>query len=240
MVYTKADKYNLVPKGQMLPDKVKTKASFDLSEVNMVQIVKDLSAQINKPQPKGWIRKWWTNRMLPLDNDRLELLETYVERIKRINTNVSEMQAQLMAHPQILQHIFKGEITKAQLAVERQIKEHEDYVNEVETNKQKRKAEAMEKIAQAKKEIAEANIAEGRNELLKLIIEQIDPNYITPSQVLLITTVINPEQHTSLDSIDKSKLNEQQLKILKQEERSKKIQADYDEYKKLLWKGKDE
>ena len=196
MAYTKATKNMLVPKQGAITRKVDL-PKFDLSQINVSQLAKDLSEMIHTPQPSGWLGKWWANKKLPMDNDRLMHLERYIVRVGAINDSITEMQYKLFIQPQVLQDLIEGYTREAEQKIERQIAEHKTYLNHIVQLAKRDDLETQKQEFSNEKLKQEAKLIGLQASLLDKIISEIDLSHITPEQAFVLVKALNPNAEAS-------------------------------------------
>ncbi|WP_319526161.1 hypothetical protein [uncultured Desulfosarcina sp.] len=229
MVYTKATKYGLVPKRSMSVGIKPDIPSFDLSKINVVQLAKDLSVQINQKQPKGWLRKWWVNQKLPMDNQRLSHLNDYINEIQRVNSSITDMQAELFVQPQILQYVIEKRLIEARQQIEIEVKRHEREINKYTQEINRDKLETARVQAEIRNTISQTRIVDLQGKLLEKLIDDLDIKNITPEIAIIIIKALDPNAQVDLASATNHPLIKSLVDKMEQQTRSLKVQADMDE-----------
>lgn len=226
MVYTDADKKGLVPKGQMPAADATGIPSFDLSKINVVQLARDLSVQINKEQPKGWLRKWWANQKLPMDNQRLSHLNDYINEIKRVNSSITEMQTELFVQPKILERLIEKRYAEAKNEIELQKKRHELEIKQLNEAMHKDELDTEKLRAELKDLASTTRITDLKGDMLQKMIDSIDFKNPTAEQVYMVTKILDPSAPTDLGDAVKKPLIEELKRKMEQETRIYKSKAD--------------
>lgn len=201
--------------------------AFNLSKINVVQLARDLSRQIQTPQPKGWLSKWWTNSKLPYDNNRITLLNEYVEKVIQINQSITQMQYHLYIQPMVLDNLIQGYELEAFQAAELQIAEHSRKLTELEEQKKRDEEETRLKKAQTLKVIGEARMIALQGRLLEKIINELDLDNITPEQAFILVKALNPEANAAIDFASQQLMVEAKIEQMKAQTEKLKHEADY-------------
>jgi len=225
MVYTKATKDGLIPYSGAVTRK-ENLPQFDLSKINVVQLAQDLSRQIQTPQPKGWLSKWWTNKKLPYDNDRIGHLTDYVRRVREINSEITEMQYQLYIQPKVLENLIQGYELEAMRQADIQVAEHERQIAEINEQRKRDEEETLLLKAQVNKAVNEARMVGLQADLLDKIITELDINNITPEQAFVLVKALNPEASANVDFASQQLMLEAQIDRMKAETLKKKYEAE--------------
>jgi hypothetical protein len=230
MAYTKATKQGLIPSAGAITTKEQAKVpSFDLSNINVVELANTLSAHITRPQSAGWLSRWWQDRKLPKDNARLMQLQVYVDNLIKINDSITDMQHKLFIQPQVLNHMISGNLLRMRQEMELQIRQHQDNMDRLDDENEMRKAQVAKVKAEAAQLEANAILTQLQGTLLRRIIDELDLSNITPQQAFVLVKALNPLAGKDIDLASQQLLIEGQLEKYKAEAEMIRAQAKQEE-----------
>lgn len=208
---------------------------FNLSQLNMVQIAHDLSTMMNKPNPSGWLGKWWGNKKLDLDNDRISHMANYIERVRSLNQSMINAQAELFLSAQVLEDIINGYYIEAERKAEKQLKEHENLIHSLNDEMEKREITNDRARAEIEAIRATTRLTEIQGKVLEKLVNELDLANITPAQAFVFVKSLNPNADANVDFASQQLMLEAQLDQMKattakkvHEARREGIQADQD------------
>jgi len=205
---------------------------FDLERINMVQLADDLSALLNRPAPKTWIGQWFRSKSISLDTERVQKVAEYVENVRIINQKITNLQAELMLAPSVLESLITGHFVEAKMAAELQVRQHQEALQSLDDQAEARKIQLKKAKAEARKDEAIAAIIESGLD---------NPDAI---KALLIIKALDPKADAQIDSAfntfleQKAKKEELEIENLKldnqlksEDVKSRRAKADTDKAK---------
>jgi len=226
MTLTKPPK-TIVPRKQMgVSTKPPEIPQFNLQQLNMVQIAQDLSKMINQPNPRGWIRKKFQTWKLELDNERINQIATYVERIRAVNQSMQNLQYELFMSPQIISDMINGYYLEAQQKTELQIQEHTDKLHALEEQMKAREIANDRARAEIEQIRSSTRLTQLQGNLLAKIVNELDLENITPEQAFVLVKALNPMANAQVDFASQQMMIEAQIEKMKAEASRIRAEAD--------------
>jgi len=201
---------------------------FDLQRLNMVQIAEDLSQMLNSPAPQTWLGKWFGNKKIRLDNERVTEISEYISRIRLINENVTNLQAELVLSPSVLQGIIDGHFAKAKREAELQIKFHLDQLKQIDDQAAARGIQLDRAKAEIEDLRANTHLTKIKGRLLEKIVDELNIDSISASQAFVLVKALNPNANAEYGAQDA--MIAEQLEKMKVENRKSLAQARREEY----------
>lgn len=213
--------------------------AFDLTRLNMVQIAQDLSTMISTPSPKSWLGKWFGNKKLHLDNNRISEISAYISRIRVINEQTTKLQAELYLSPTVLENLIQGHIAEAKRLAERQIADHEEYLQRVRDEQEGRQITLAKARLEIERLRAQVAIDAARARLLDKVVTELDLEKISPAQAFVLIKALNPQADATVDFASKEMMLNAQIADMeaatlkkRHEARRELIKADLEEHRK--------
>jgi hypothetical protein len=233
MAYTKATKDGKLPAiGGAITVKGPAVGTFDLSKVNVVELASSLSQHLSRPQSAGWLSRWWQDRKLPKDNERVMMLQQYVDNLIKTHDSITNMQYKLFIQPEVLNHFIVGNRLRMEQEIERLVKQHEDDMRRIDDENEMRKAQVEKLKAEIEKMQAEALqmkasawIIQLQGTLLNRIINEVDLSNISLQQAFVLVKALNPMAGKDIDLATQQLMVEGELEKAKAETEVLRAQA---------------
>jgi len=218
-----------------MPTKADKEKTFNLSNLNLnyVNLVKELNALLEKPNPKLLIQKWWKSKHIPYDQQRLDHIITYVEKINLANDSILNLQSKLAVNQQVLEMMIGGQLAQAERMAQLQLAQHQNELQKVADEKKGRQLqlEALEIAnlkarAEINQTLANANLTSLQGVLVKKIIDELDLNNISANQALILIKSLDTKASAEVNVLTDGALLDQVLEQAKAETRKRRIEND--------------
>lgn len=216
MVYTKGDKDG-IPVVSGVVTSAKDIPQFDLSRLNMVQVVQELSEIMNKPNPKSRLAKWWQNKHIPHDRERIDFLESYLASVRRINQETVNLQSELFLSQAVIENTILGYTQQAKFKMELQLKEHEYNLNHLKKMMEVEDLTTERMKAEIDQLKTSTQLTGMQVRLLDKIIGELDLNNISPGMAFVLIKSMNPNADANVDFASQQLILEQQIERMKAE-----------------------
>lgn len=239
MAYTKADKEGWIPKirednktvyqGELLPDI----PTFNLDRLNMLELTRQLEANLNSPTSNFIFFKRRNNTKLQLDRERIQLLTATIADLRLSQEQLVNLQAETFLNQKRLKSLLDGfeaqlEINALKLQDEKLRMEEQQELRQIEIDKKQLENTVL--AAQANTEMAKALIIEKFS-------QQIDFSNLSPAlydrviQSLMGTTPVDTDLQERMKGIT---IRVEEAKAIKEESQADVSRATADKSVKKL------
>jgi hypothetical protein len=241
--------------------------TFDLTQMNLVQLAENLRTELNRPRPRTiWFKKRGVKKA-ELDAEHQRLILSQISNLRAINSELINLQADLFLSPDMLQAIITDRTAdikrKMELfALEHQNKTHSikseitarDYTLEAMTlSNEAMRLTNIEKTATVNRLIQDTRMIALHADIIEKIKVELDFNNLTATQafilIKLLDTKSNPQMEAmSTDAIMSEMINKMKAENailsekIRQEEATaddKKNEAEFKKWKNERTKKKD-
>jgi hypothetical protein len=191
--------------------------SFDLDQLNLVELCGQLKESLNEPKPLFIFSSKRRNKKLELEKDRVRTILETIESVRDVNVSLSKARAEILLSQAVSESIIKDYFTERILRDEIQKETHTVTVDSL-----KDQREAIKDSAQARKlqlEAAEISNLRARAEisaleaktkaehakadLIKYVVDNIDlkdmPQIL---QTFVVQSIINPHCGGTIPDLD--------------------------------------
>lgn len=167
--------------------------TFDLDQLNLLNLAKGLEETLNERRPKSVFFKWWGNKKHALDVEQQRWVLEQIKNAIEISDNLNVLKARIFLSPETVQNLINGQRAEAQRNSELALENHVTNIYKLQSER-----DALDR--QAKRETAEIKLIEQKAMLIEYIVNSIKLDDLKPHhKTLLIQAMVNPNGHQFID-----------------------------------------
>jgi len=192
MVYTKPPQ-KVSEEVAKLERELANAKTFDLEQLNLLNLAKGLEETLNEKRPKTVLFKWWGNKKHKLDAEQQDWVLSQIQSAIMISDSLNTLKAKIFLSPEIVQNMINGYRNEAERAAELALEAHITTVYKLQAER-----EAIDRVK--RREEAEIRLIEQKAILIDYIINSFKLDDLKPHhKTLLIQAMVNPQGHQYID-----------------------------------------
>lgn len=203
---------------------------FDLTELNLLELSRQLKETLNA-KPSGFIFfKQRHNRKLQLETEKLSHIINIIDKVRTINQSANQLKAELFLSQSVIENIINGFYLEAERQAELKASQHINELVRIEDEMEGRRTDLDKREIANLKDRAEVDLLHAKTQaekmkalLMQKAVDNFD-NLPQSLQVYVIRAVFNPGDKQEDDIL----LQEQVREYLKMEKEASAKKADYE------------